>query len=170
LISLGLAAIFAQNQPTIMESNEEQPVLRCDHIQISAQGMAEVHGRKVVIFVPAADIERVTLKFGRPEHNPFISITIGIVMVLVGIFGLVDFFAAKKTNRYVLGLVAFGIIGGSLIFDAFKQRYFLEIGTKKGARRLVFSKETARSDIEDLCNQARTVYQYQINEAVQHGT
>lgn len=153
-----------------MASTEEKPVLRYDNIVISPNGMAEAHGRKVVIFVPAVDIESVTLKFGRPEHRPLLSIIIGAILVLVGIFGLIDFFFGKKANRYVLGLVAFGIIGGSLIFDAFKQRYFLEIKTKKDSRRLVFSKEAARSDIADLCNKARTVYQYQITDAVKNGT
>jgi hypothetical protein len=153
-----------------MESSEQKPVLRYDNVVISADGMTEAHGRKMIIFVPAADIERVTLKFGRPEHNPFVSLTIGIIMVLVGIAGLALFFIGHKANRYYLGLVAFGFIGGSLIFDTLKQRYFLEVQTKKGSRRLVFSKDAQRSDIEDLCAKARAAYSYQIDAAVQNAS
>lgn len=152
-----------------MEPSGAKPVLRYDNVVISADGMTEAHGRKMVIFVPAADIERVTLKFGRPEHNPIVSLTIGIVMLLVGIAGLALFFVGHKANRYYLGLVAFAFIGGSLIFDTLKQRYFLEIQTKKDSRRLVFSKDAQRSDIADLCAKARMAYKYQIDDAIRNG-
>src|SRR5580692_5705573 len=110
-----------------MPPTEEKPVLKYDNIVVSTRGMAEVHGKKVVIFVPAAEIDRVTLKFGRAEHNPMASLCIGGVLALVGIYGLIVFITGKKGNRYDLGLMALGIIGGSLIFDTLKQRYFLEI-------------------------------------------
>jgi hypothetical protein len=146
-----------------MESNEEKPVLKYDNIVVSPRGLAEAHGKKVVIFVPAPEIERVTLKFGRAEHNPIVSIGIGIILAAVGIFGLY-LLSSGKGNRYDLGMVAMGIIGGSLIFDALKRRYFLEVEKKKGMCRLVFSKRAKQSDIEELCNKMRTVYKYEIKD------
>lgn len=149
-----------------MPSTEEKPVLKYDTIVVSTRGMAEVHGRKVVIFIPASEINRITLKFGRAEHNPIVSIGIGAVLALVGIFGLIVFFAGTKGNRYDLGLIALGIIGGSLIFDALKQRYFLEIDKKNDMRRLVLSKKAKRSDIDEFCNKVRTIYKYEIADDV----
>jgi hypothetical protein len=149
-----------------MPSTEEKPVLKYDNIVVSSRGMAEVHGKKVVIFVPAAEINRITLKFGRAEHNPVVSICIGAVLALVGIFGLIVFFTGKKGNRYDLGLIALGIIGGSLIFDALKQRYFLEIDKKNDMRRLVLSKKAKKEDIDELCNKIRTIYKFEIADDV----
>lgn len=151
-----------------MPSNEEKPVVKYDNIVVSSRGMAEAHGRKVVIFVPAAEINRITLKFGRPEHNPIISIGIGAVLALVGIFGLIVVFVGKKHNRYAFGLVALGIIGGSLIFDALKQRYFFEIHKKNDTRRLVLSKNARKSDIDEFCNKVRATYKYEITDEVRH--
>jgi len=149
-----------------MESNEEKVVLKYDNVVVSPRGIAETHGKKIVIFIPTTEIDRLTLKFGRSDHNPVFSISIGVVLALVGIYGLVDFFIAMRGYRYELGMVALGIIGGSLIFDSLKERHFFEVETKKGTRRLVFSKNAGKSDIDDFCNKIRNGYKYQITEAV----
>jgi hypothetical protein len=110
---------------------EEKPILRCDNILVSTRGIAETVGKKVVIFVPSEEVERITLHFGRSDYRPIVSISIGIVLTLVGVFGLVEFFAAPRGYRYELAIVAFGLIGCSLIFDALKKRYFLKCLKKK---------------------------------------
>ena len=141
---------------------EDKPVLRCDNILVSPRGITENTGKKVVIFIPADDIERITVNFGRSDHRPIISISIGTVFALVGVFGLVEFFVAMRGYRYELGMVAFGLIGGSLIFDALKQRFFFEVYKMKGICRLVFSKHAQKTDIQDFCKKVRTIYKYDI--------
>ena len=143
---------------------EDKPVLRCDNILVSPRGITETAGKKVVIFIPADDIERITVNFGRSDHRPIISISIGTVFALVGVFGLVEFFVATRGYRYELGMVAFGLIGGSLIFDALKQRFFFEVYKKKGICRLVFSKHAQKTDIQDFCKKVRTIYKYDITD------
>ena len=150
-----------------MESSEEKPVLKCDNLLVSPRGIAEVHGKKIVIFVPATDIGHVTLKFGRSDHRPVVSLSIGILMALVGLFGLIEFvFINMRGYRYEIGMMLFGAIGGSIIFDTLKERYFLEIDSKAGPRRLVFSKQVQRKDIDEFCNKVRTVYNYQITDGI----
>jgi hypothetical protein len=148
-----------------MPSTGEKPVLKCSNVVVSSRGIAETERKKIVIFVPADEVQRITLKFGKSAHNPILTGSIGAVLVVAGIFGLVEFFRAMRGYRYELGLVAFGIIGGSMIFDTLKERYFLEVDKEKGASRLVFSKGTKKSDIDDFCNKAREIYQYQITDA-----
>ncbi|HEX3624078.1 MAG TPA: hypothetical protein VH280_01495 [Verrucomicrobiae bacterium] len=147
-----------------MQSTEEKPVLRCDNVVLSSRGIAETHGKKIVIFVPANDIGRITLKFGRSDHRPIATMVIGVAFGLVGVFGLVEFFIAMRGYRYELGMVAFGMIGGSLIYDTLKVRYFLEIETVKGTRRLVFSKNAKKSEIDEFRNKAAAIYNYQVND------
>jgi hypothetical protein len=147
------------------QTKEEKPVLKCDNILVSPRGIAETHGNKAVIFVPATEIEGITLKYGRAEHRPILSLSIGVVFALVGVFGLVEFFLAPRGYRYELGMVAFGIIGATLIFDALKERHFLEVNKKKGMCRLVFSKKAQKKDVDDFCSQVRSIYKYQIEEA-----
>ena len=151
-----------------MPSNDEKVTLKYDNVVVTPRGMAETYGKKIVIFVPATEIDRVTLKFGRSDHRPIFSMTLGIVFALIGIFGIVEFFLAMGGYRYELGMVAFGIIGGSMIFDTLKERYFLEIDKKTGLCRLVFSKEAKKDEVVEFCNKVRTTYNYQINDDIQH--
>jgi hypothetical protein len=132
---------------------------------VSPRGITETHGKKAVIFVPAAEIERITLKFGRPEHRPIVSLTIGTVFALVGILGIIEFFRSMRGYRYEIGMMAFGAIGGTIIFDALKERYFFEVQTKNDMRRLVLSKNAQKKEIDDFCNQVSAIYKYQISEA-----
>jgi hypothetical protein len=103
---------------------ESKQILKYDNILASSRGMAETHATKVVIFVPANEVVRVTLKYGRSDHRPIMTLSIGIGLSLVGIFGLIEMAEAPSGIRYELGMVAFGIVGGSMIFDTLKQRFF----------------------------------------------
>lgn len=147
-----------------MQNEIEKPVLKCSNIVVSARGLAETHGKKIVIFVPAGEIGRITLRFGRAEHSPIFSVTVGAALGLVGVWGLIKFFLAPGGYRYELAMVVLGIIGGSMIFDTFRERYFFEIDKKQGMCRLVFSKNAQRRDIDELCDKIRTVYQYQVSD------
>jgi hypothetical protein len=153
-----------------MPSNDVQTTLKYDNVAVTARGMAETHGKKIVIFVPASEINRITLKFGRSDHRPVLSMTIGIILGLVGIWGLIGCFNLEKENRYYWGLVALGIFGGSIIFDTLKRRFFLEVDKKGDMCRLVFSKNARKSEIDDFCTKVRVAYSYEITDAVQNPT
>ena len=141
---------------------EEKPVLTYDNLLVSSQGIAEIEGKKIMIQVSTADIDRVGLRFGRAEHRPVYSISIGIVLALIGIAGLIEFFRAMRGYRYELGMIGFGIIGGSMIFDAFKKRLFLEVHEKKGLSRLVLSRKARRDELQEFCNKMQSEYGFQI--------
>lgn len=149
-----------------VQSPDAKEILRCDNIVVSPRGIAETSGKKIVIFVPAAEIDRIMVKHGRSDHRPGLSLFIGIVFMLVGAYGLMELMLAPRGYRYELGMIAFGIIGGSLIYDALKQRYFLEVHGKKGTRRLVFSKDAQNGEISEFCNGVRTIYKYDITDDI----
>jgi hypothetical protein len=151
-----------------MAANDEKATLRYDTVAVTPRGIAETHGRKIVLFVPAGEISRITLKFGKSDHRPLVSLTIGILLGIVGIAGIILLFLPGKGNRYYLGLVALGVIGGSLIFDTLKERYFLEVEKKNDICRLVFSKNAKKSEIDDFCKKVGTAYSYQIIDDVRH--
>ena len=145
-----------------MPSADEKPVLKYDNIIVSSRGITETDGKKVVIFVPADEIENIALKFGRPEHRPALSLSIGIIFTLIGLFGLFEIFWATRGWRYEIGMMLLGAIGASLIFDTLKERYFLEVKKKNGAGRLVFSKKAQKDAIEKFCWEVKTVYKVDI--------
>ena len=148
-----------------MLSAEGQPVLKYDNLMVSPRGIAETDGNKIIIFVAANEIERITLKFGRPEHRPGLSLSIGSILALIGVFGLVEIFRATRGWRYEIGMMLLGSMGGLLIFDTFKQRYFLEINTKNDLRRLVFSKTAQKVAIENFCKDVSVAHNYKIADS-----
>ena len=143
----------------------QQPVLRCNNIIISSQGFTEADGDVRVLFVPAAQIDHCILKFGRADHRPVISLALGIILSIVGILGLFFLILTPRGLRYELGMIAIGLVGGSLVFDAVKKRFFLEVHHKKGISRLFFSKKAKLSDIQGFCQKVSTVYSYRIVES-----
>jgi hypothetical protein len=149
-----------------MQPPEERPNLRYDSILVTPRGIAETSGKKIMIFIPAADIRRITLRHGRSDHRPFFSISIGALFAVVGVFGLVKFFVATRGYRYELAMIAFGIIGVSLIYDALKQSYFFDVQCTKDSRRLVLSKHAQKNEIETFCQDIRKNYGYDISDAV----
>jgi hypothetical protein len=142
-----------------------KPSLKYDNILASARGMAETHASKVVIFVPVDEVVRVTLKYGRSDHRPIISLSIGIGLSLVGVFGLIEMVEAPGGFRYELAMAAFGVVGGSMIFDTLKQRFFFEVQKKQDVSRLVLSKSAQKKEVQDFCQQLRSIYKYDITDA-----
>jgi hypothetical protein len=149
-----------------MQTQETTSVLKCKNILISLRGLAEVDGKKVVLFVPAAEIDHVILKYGKAEHRPILALLMGVIFALVGVCGLVELILAPRGLRYELGMMFFGFIGGSIIYDALKKRHFLEVHKIKGNCRLVFSKTAPLKDIQDFCEKARVTYKYKITEDI----
>ena len=149
-----------------MEAEQPLPVLKCKNIVASPRGLAEAAGRKAVVFVPAAEIDHIVLKYGKAEHRPIVSLSIGVILCLVGLAGLVELIIAPRGLRYELGMMVFGVVGGSLVFDGLKERHFLEVHKTKGTSRLIFPKETSLAEIKDFCEKVRATYKYKITEDV----
>lgn len=144
---------------------DSKPILKCDNILVSSRGMTETDAKKVMIFVPAVEIHRITLKYGRSDHRPILTMSIGIGLALFGVFGLIELIRAPRGIRYELGMVAFGLVGGSMIFDSLKHRFFFDVQKKKGMCRLVLSKNAQKKDIQDFCEKLKSVYNYEITDA-----
>jgi hypothetical protein len=145
-------------------SKDEKPVLKCDNIVMAPRGIAETYGRKLGVFVPAAEINRITLKYGKSEHRPMVSLVLGGSLALIGIAGIVLFCITPAGFRYELAMLFFGVIGGSIVFDTMKVRYFLEVEGSKGINRLVFSKNAKKDEIDRFCNNVRTSYKYHVSD------
>ncbi len=145
-----------------MSIAESRPVLKYDSIVVSQRGISEIDARREIVFVAAAEIEEITLKFGRSAHSPLTTLCIGSALLLVGFWGLAAFLESPAGFRYEIGAMGMGAIGGSLIFDTLKKRYFFEVRAKGQARRLVLSKRAQLSELVDFCSQVEEKYELRI--------
>ncbi len=149
-----------------MPPEDSNPVLKCANLVASARGLAEADGKKLVLFVPAGEINRIVLKHGQAEHRPLVSLAIGIALALLGAAGVIELCMSTGGWRYKSGMIFFGMIGGSLIYDATKQRYYLEVEKIKGNCRLVFSRQASLAEVRQFCEQVRGAYKYDISESL----
>jgi hypothetical protein len=147
-----------------MSPSENPAVQRYDNLLASARGLTETHGKKVVLFIPKADITRIDLRFGRSGHRPLLTFLLGAILVPIGIYGVVDLFLRPAGLRYEMAMAAFGLIGGSLIFDTLKQRYFLEVSHGGEISRLIFSKNAAQGQVREFCARATETHGYAITD------
>ena len=147
-----------------MQSTTDTGILRCDNLAVSARGITETDRNKVVVFVPSEEIDHVELRFGRSAHHPLASLAMGAAFVAAGLWGLVHLMVAPAGFRYEAAAAALGMIGGAIVFDVLKQRYFFEIHRRNGIRRAVFSKNAEMQKIQEFCRQIMAVHKYQIRD------
>jgi hypothetical protein len=147
-----------------MKSPEDVPTLKYDNIVAAPRGLIESQGGKIITLVPVSEINWVTLRFGRPDQRPVLSLVVGILVSAVGLYGVGGLLLAPDGYRYELAMVTLGLIGAFMIFDTLKKRFYLDVTKKKGCSRLVFSKDAQLPDIQEFCEQVRTVYKHQIAE------
>ena len=149
-----------------IQDPESALILRCDNVLVSSRGLTEAEGKRVILFVPFDEVDHIILKFGRAEHSPIISLGLGGVLSAIGIYGLIAIISKPAGLRYDLGMIAFGAIGGALIFDALKKRYFLEVHKRKGLCRLIFSRSAKLNEIQGFCDEVRTAYKFKISSEI----
>jgi len=147
-----------------MVPSQNATVQRYDNLLASARGLTETHGKKVVLFIPKADITRIDLRFGRSGHRPLLTLLLGTILVPIGVYGVVDLFLRPAGLRYEMAMAAFGLIGGSLIFDTLKQRYFLEVFHGRETSRLIFSGNATQEQVRAFCARAAETHGYAITD------
>ena len=156
--------------PHSMKPPEDKPTLTCENIVVAPRGIMEVQSKKIINLVPTSEIDRLTLKFGRSSLHPVLAIITGGTLSLVGVFGVAALIMAPREYSVELALVLLGMIGGFMLAEALKTRFFLDVEQKKGFCRLVFSKHAELKDIREFCEQVKTVYRYKIaDESVPAG-
>jgi len=147
-----------------MKPPEDKPTLKCDNIVVAPRGIMEVQSGKIINLVPTSEIDRLTLKFGRPSLYPVGTIVVGSAVTLAGGYGVAALIVAPQAYRVELGLVVLGIVGIFMLAQAQKTRFFLDVEQKKGFCRLVFSKRAEMKDVREFCDQVKTVYRYKITD------
>lgn len=149
-----------------MDASENTLSLKYDRLGASARGLAEIHRNKIVLFARASQIEEILLKFGHSSHRPVLTAIVGLIFVPIGLYGLIECLFSPAGFRYEIGLIALGIIGGSLIYDTLKNRFYLEVHHRKTVSRLICSRHATREGIIDFVAKIEKAYQYKITNTL----
>jgi hypothetical protein len=131
-------------------------------IRFSTDLIAELDRGRSVIRIPREDVRRIALCWGFQAPRPFVQAVLGIGLLLAGIYILVRIImelmahGGQVVGRLLIGLVIVGLLGGWLLFEAFKRGYYLEVRTEKRTEKLRFNRRLSRAEIEEFVASVRS--------------
>lgn len=150
-----------------METPESLPSLRYDNLVASPRGLGEAHRNKIVLFVRATEIEQILLRFGHSSHRPVLSTIVGLIFLPIGLYGLYECLFTLGGLRYEIALIGLGIIGGSLVHDTLKRRFYLEVHHRKShTARLICSRKATVTEVRGYCTKVSEAFHYQITDKI----
>ena len=133
-------------------------------VRIGADGLAEMDGRRRLLFIPRNEVHGLELVYASGAERPVLTALAGTVVLLVALFPFVFLFFVLTRGGHMEGhlfwLSAFGILGVWLLNFAVKSRYVLLVHTPAGSRKLVFHRSAAREDVVRFVNEAAPRFQY----------
>lgn len=133
-------------------------------VRIGKDGLAEMDGRKPLLFIPRSEVHGLDLVYASGAERPILTVLAGTVVLAVALFPFVFLFFIFMRGGYMEGdlfwLSAFGILGVWLLNFAIRSRYVLLVHTPTGRRKLVFHKSAAGEDVVRFVAEVAPQFQY----------
>jgi hypothetical protein len=147
----------------------ERAPLRLGSIEITEDGIAECtrEGHRSV-FVPRADIERVTLGYGFTSERP-VATLLGAAVFLGGaavvfwrVFSALNGrYLGTKFRILTIGLL-FTVVGAMFLWTLVQRGRYLRVDTARDSRKLLLRRE-APAAVRELLHLARSRFGYTID-------
>ncbi len=133
----------------------------CSSVNISASGISQLNGDRIIAAVPREGIQRIILGHDSLARHPFFRFLVGFVLVASGIILAIGAFLLDlggvylvRMEQYTFGvpvaplvIVLFIWVGGWLVIGVLRGRFNLLIHTPMGTRKIFFE---AAADIRDI--------------------
>jgi hypothetical protein len=136
-------------------------------VRVTATAIAELDGKRALVTVKRADIQRVVLRWGRQSRRAFGLLLFGAVLLLLGLTSALLFLGAISDDGNGADIWGWGatlaIIGGWAVYDALRRGFFLEIDGPPAGRRLCFRRRAGRRKIDEFLTEAERRFGYQID-------
>lgn len=136
-----------------------------DPVRVGEDGIAEMDGALPTIFIPRDDITAVELCHGSGAQRPVVALVVGVILLVLSLLPLVMIANALRRSEpfpaKVIAAVAFVFPALWLLDLALRRRWFLRVQTRRGARKIVFSKTTDQVSAESFLSSARSRFRYQ---------
>lgn len=154
--------------------------MRCSTVQISASGICQLEGSRVVTTVPKEDIRRIKLSYDSQARHPFLQFLAGFGLIVTGLVLLIAAFIMAEVGAYFFHLashtfsipvVPIGLwlmVGAGLwlLIGVFRGRYNLLISTAQGNRKSFFGAGTDIKDILHFIERANRELGYDIDLSI----
>ncbi len=128
------------------------PLVQCSGIRLTDDHLAEMVDGWEVVGVARADVRDVTLGRRLRAPHPILPFVLGSALTAAGIppaIHLVNMFRHGGLGvKLEAWLMMFAVLGLSLVVDAFKRGFVLDVKTDRGVRRLLFTGKPTPSELD----------------------
>lgn len=153
--------------------------IRCFRVEVSSSGICEWSGNRISNTIPRDQIRQITLCGGTDVKSPFLRFFLGIILFPFGLIGSALKFLAVaggghpqlESGMFVLPLTPIALwfiagIGFWLLAGIFRVRYFFQIETEKGPRKIYFGKSAHIDEIRRFIWNAKMSFGYVIDISI----
>ena len=109
--------------------------------------------------IPKESIRKISTEFAYISKHPFIQVSLGLILTIVGLLPLWHFYVFSKfggTFYFIEAMgVVFSVIGLWLVHSSFRKGYLMLIDTNFGKKRVVFSGKIEKKKLNDFLIEGR---------------
>lgn len=137
-----------------------------DTIRIGTEGVAEMEGRRSVLFIPREEVVSLQLRHTTPAQRPILTAVAGLALIafsivpIIMVLGLLEGKGRGTVEIHTFAMTGFFPLGGWLLSLIFRQRYVLAVTTPREVRKLVFQKSRNHAEIEEFLARGRADFSY----------
>jgi len=147
-----------------MTREDDPTYLEYAAVRLSADGAAEMDRNRRHIWIPREQIVRLELSFGSAAERPLISLVLGVLLVLLALLGpaIVILGLLRNSIVHTKLVTTLGFIVPALwLLDlSLRGRWFLMVHTKRGTRKLLFTKGSEPAALERFLVTAKAKFGY----------
>ena len=135
-----------------------------ESVRLGADGASEMDGVRRLIHIPRGNIIALEIVHGPAAERPLLSLILALALTAIALLGPAMLAAALLGHGTVevkfVTSIAF-IIPAVWLFDlVFRRRWFLNVHTKNGSRKLIFGKSSDPAALQQFVLSAKERFGY----------
>jgi len=143
----------------------EQPDhVEYESVRLGTDGASEMDGNRRLVHIPRGDIVGIEIVHGSAAERPLVSLILAALLAALSLVGPVMLVGALlgrgRLDIKFVTTVAF-LVPAIWLFDlVLRRRWFLKVHTKKGSRKLIFSKTSDPVALQQFVLSAKERFGY----------
>jgi hypothetical protein len=133
-------------------------------VRLGTEGAAEMDQGRAIVRIPRAEIVRLELQHGSGAERPLVCIALGLIVTVIALAGPAILVLAVLRHGAIPGKlvtsVAFIIPAIWLLDLALRRRWYVQVHTRRGSRKLLFARHSNQSELEQFVATAKARFGY----------
>jgi hypothetical protein len=128
-------------------------------IRATPEGLFEIDSGRMMVFIPRADVLKLSLVHGRLAERPLVQTITGAFLLTFASWPI-WWLLRHGYWRTAAAFIIFPIAGLWMLFQAFRNGDYLEVHTPRGVRKLVFHPHPNPQEAATFTRSLKDRFQY----------